>query len=165
MTIREATLEDAEAVARIHVDAWRTSYAGIVPDSILAALSYDSRRRDWEKRVQVRETSVLVAERDGEVIAVGACGPNRSPLDGYAGEIYELYVDPQAQGEGAGTQLFAALCERLREGGMERQALWVYADHHQGCAFYEKLGGERIGERETEMAGRTIAEVAYGFTA
>ena len=39
--IRPATLEDAPAIARVHVDTWRTTYAGIVPDEHLAKLSYE----------------------------------------------------------------------------------------------------------------------------
>ena len=29
--LRMATLEDAEAIARIHVETWRSSYAGMLP--------------------------------------------------------------------------------------------------------------------------------------
>jgi len=39
--IREATIDDATAIARVHIDAWRTTYATIVPNAHLAALSYD----------------------------------------------------------------------------------------------------------------------------
>jgi hypothetical protein len=31
MLIREAFPTDAAALARVHVDSWRTTYAGIVP--------------------------------------------------------------------------------------------------------------------------------------
>lgn len=37
---REARFEDARSIAAVHVDTWRTTYAGIVPDDALAALSY-----------------------------------------------------------------------------------------------------------------------------
>ena len=163
MTIREAAPQDAEAIARVHVDTWRDAYGGIVPDSILGALSYESRKRDWEKRIGVAETTVLVADVDGEVAGFGACGPTRFPLDGYAGEIYALYVDPQSQGTGVGEKLFAALRERLRAAGLERCTLWVFEDNVDGCSFYEKLGGRRLDQRSTEMAGQAVIELAYGF--
>ena len=30
VTIREARIEDAPGIAKVHVDSWRTTYAGIV---------------------------------------------------------------------------------------------------------------------------------------
>ncbi len=42
MRIREARLEDASAIARVHIDAWRETYQGIIPDTYLAQLSYET---------------------------------------------------------------------------------------------------------------------------
>jgi hypothetical protein len=39
--IREATLADAEGVARVHVDTWRSAYKEMVPDSYLDGLNYE----------------------------------------------------------------------------------------------------------------------------
>ncbi len=41
ITIRPAVAADAAAIARVHVDTWRTTYRGIVPDEHLAKLSYE----------------------------------------------------------------------------------------------------------------------------
>jgi hypothetical protein len=43
VTVRAATLADAEGIARVHVDAWRWAYRGDVPDAFLAALSVAER--------------------------------------------------------------------------------------------------------------------------
>jgi hypothetical protein len=47
VTIREARIEDAAGMARVHVDSWRTTYAGIVPDAYLANLTYARRENLW----------------------------------------------------------------------------------------------------------------------
>ena len=47
VTIREARIEDAAGMAKVHVDSWRTTYAGIVPDTYLANLSYARREIFW----------------------------------------------------------------------------------------------------------------------
>ena len=39
--IRVANVPDAAAIAKVHVDSWRTTYTGIVPDEYLAQLSYE----------------------------------------------------------------------------------------------------------------------------
>jgi hypothetical protein len=41
--------DDAEAIARVHVDSWRTTYQGILPDEVLAGLSVERRRAFWAK--------------------------------------------------------------------------------------------------------------------
>jgi hypothetical protein len=30
--IREATVADADGIARVHVDTWRSAYCGLIPD-------------------------------------------------------------------------------------------------------------------------------------
>jgi len=47
MLIREASLTDTAAIARVHVDSWRITYAGIVPADYLAKLSYAQREQFW----------------------------------------------------------------------------------------------------------------------
>ena len=45
--IRAANLADAGSMARIHIDMWRTTYAGIVSAEYLAGLSYQIRKSRW----------------------------------------------------------------------------------------------------------------------
>ncbi len=42
MIIREARTEDIAGIAKVHVDTWQTTYAGIVPDEHLANMTYSS---------------------------------------------------------------------------------------------------------------------------
>lgn len=39
MILREARLDDASAIARVHVDTWLSTYRGIVPEEYLSKLS------------------------------------------------------------------------------------------------------------------------------
>jgi hypothetical protein len=43
MLVREAGIDDAGAGARVHVESWQTTYAGIVPAECLTRLSYRPR--------------------------------------------------------------------------------------------------------------------------
>ena len=47
MIIREATHSDIAAMSRVHVDTWRTTYRGIVPNELLANLSYKEHENSW----------------------------------------------------------------------------------------------------------------------
>lgn len=82
MIIRMASTADAVGIARVHVDTWRTTYRGLVPDAFLDGLSYETGRERWAKRLAEATSGqfVLVAEDDsGAVVGFAAAGPNRSP--------------------------------------------------------------------------------------
>lgn len=86
MIVRRATVADAEAIGRIHVESWRTTYAGIVPAEFLAALSAERRAEQWRAGLANPEspTIVLVGElRPGEIAGFAACGPEREGLAAY----------------------------------------------------------------------------------
>ena len=68
--IREAVPADAGAVARVHVDSWRTTYRGIIADSILSDLSYELRERHWH--------SALTEHRDRNFIHVAESDDGRA---------------------------------------------------------------------------------------
>jgi GNAT superfamily N-acetyltransferase len=131
MTVRGARLEDARAIARIHVDGWRAAYRGILPDDVLAAQSVDRREGQWREWIPLGRA--LVAEHDGEV--VGFAG-----VIAETGEIAALYVDPGHWRRGAGRALARASMAQLRDAGCDHAALWVFEENDGARAFYAALG-------------------------
>ena len=64
--VREARLGDAAGIAKVHVDSWRTTYPGIMPDAVLSVLSYEEREQLWTRRLSAAAESkqvVFVAEQ------------------------------------------------------------------------------------------------------
>lgn len=51
VTIRVGTNGDAEDVAALHAESWRTAYAGIVPDGALGDGLAGERRELWAIRL------------------------------------------------------------------------------------------------------------------
>ncbi len=47
LNIRLATSNDMKAIAKIYVDTWRTTYAGLVPDVYLEQLSVQQAEQKW----------------------------------------------------------------------------------------------------------------------
>jgi L-amino acid N-acyltransferase YncA len=166
MPVRDATLDDAPAITRIHVDSWRTTYRGLMPDALLAGLSYEGRERQWRASITAAGEGrgcVVVAD-DGEAGIVGfACGGPCQGDCGYDGELYAIYLYEASQGRGLGKALFFAVAERLAAQGKRSLLLWVLENNALGRGFYEALGGVHAGEKSEEMAGATIHEVAYGW--
>ena len=100
MLIREASPTDAAAIARVHVDSWRTTYAGIVPADYLADLSYARREQSWHDLLStpIPSRCVYVAAQDtGEIVGFASGGPERSGNAIYRGELYARRATPIGQ--------------------------------------------------------------------
>jgi len=87
--IRVATLQDAGAIARVHVESWQTTYAGIVPEAYLASLDVGQREASWREWLGF-DVDVFVAEADGEVVGFVGGGAIREPVEMFGAEIRPL---------------------------------------------------------------------------
>ena len=166
MRIRTAEPRDADSLARVHVDSWRSTYAGILPDEFLAGLSYRDRESFWEQVLTTARPTVsnfLAETESGDVVGLAAGGPERTGSETYLGELYLVYLLEQYQRKGLGRLLVSAVAKRLLADGFGSMLLWVAKDNHSACRFYEALGGEPIDSRTIDIAGAGVAEVAYGW--
>ncbi|KQS39507.1 GNAT family N-acetyltransferase [Exiguobacterium sp. Leaf196] len=154
MRIREARLEDALAIARVHIDAWRETYQGIIPDSYLAQLSYAKRTKQWEQTLI--DQRVYVVELEDEVVGFAQGGPNRR--DAREGELYAIYVFRASQGQGLGKALFQRIIEDLAE--YEAMQVSVLRDN-PACQFYERFGGQLFEESMIERGGVELVQRVY----
>lgn len=165
VTIRQATLNDVSAIARIHVDSWRTTYAGIVPDAYLANLTYESRENQWRNILSTtgNPSVLMVAENESkQVIGFASGGKEREGNPAYTGELYAIYLPKQEQGAGVGSTLIRAVAKWLLETGFDSMLVWVLKDN-PSCRFYERMGGQYLTEKDIEIGGTTLVEIAYGW--
>ena len=161
--VRPARLEDAKAIARIEVDTWRSTYAGLLPDLVLLNMSERRQTSSWASFLRHRPDDVWVAQQaGGGVIGFGNCGTQRDSTIRFAGEIYTLYVAPDHQGQGLGRGLLLALFQRLVDTGHASALLWVVRAN-PARFFYERLGGQQIMHRPIPVGGQPIEAIAYGW--
>jgi ribosomal protein S18 acetylase RimI-like enzyme len=165
VTLRRARRGDAPAIAEIHVDTWRDTYAGVVPDRYLIAMTHAGQLAFWQRRIGGNPTGqhLLVAECDGLVTGFVDCGPSRFAKLGFGGEIYALYVAGDWQGRGIGRSLVAGAFERLVADRWRDALVWVLSAN-PARFFYEALGGRLVGERQEPFAGTLLDETAYGWS-
>ena len=94
--VREATLDDAEGIARAHTASWQTSYRGILPDTVLDRIDVGQRAETRRRILRDRSIYQLVAYdiTHGDIVGFCDAGPARRHVP-YAGELYAIYlVDP-----------------------------------------------------------------------
>ena len=167
--IRQATPTDAPGIAKVHVDAWRSSYAGVVPDEILSGLSYRERQTLWDDILTSPGTDrrCFVAEtrdaQDAEIVGFASGGQASGDHDGFEGEINAIYLLEDFQRIGLGRRLFQSAAKRLLDDGIKSMLLWVFEENHRARRFYESLGGELVARKDVTIGGAEVVEVAYGW--
>ena len=165
MIIRVAEQRDVAGIAKVHVDTWRTTYGGIVPQEFLDALSYEGRERMWSATVSAPQPSehLLVAENEsGEVIGFACGGKSRTVGGKYAGEIFAIYLLQEFQGKGFGKKLFTAAVNQMLADGIESAMLWALEDN-ASCRFYAAMGGAVFDQKWDDIGGKNLKELAFGW--
>ncbi|MGQ0665224.1 MAG: GNAT family N-acetyltransferase [Pseudomonadota bacterium] len=175
--IGRATIRSAPGIARVHVDTWRDTYAGLLPDRVLVGMSYERQASDWAWQIRKRADSqpvILAAEIGHGVVgftSFGACREADKPPSGAfadtsgasaVGEVFTLYVRPDFQARGTGRRLLAAAFSTLAEHGFARAFVWVLRDN-TARFFYQRMGGIEIGARRERLWGCEVDETAYGW--
>ena len=146
VTVRPAFAADAEAMGRVAGRSWNATYRGMLPDAVLdewiagvtdgwkaafAGAAPDTPWRPW------------VAERDGRVVGYATTTPAKDffvpPPDG-AGEVTNLYLDPDAIGTGTGRRLYTHAVDDLRDRGFDPLVIWAFRDNIRAVRFYERMG-------------------------
>ena len=156
-TYRTATEEDfptlAAMYARLNAYFYEVGYRLPRPENV-GEVWLDSFRRTLG-----RFSQVFVAEVDGELLGFALGRIKRLPphMGGLTvGELSDVWVEPQARGQGVGRQLCRALLDWLRARQVHSVEVQVLRDNHAAWRVYE-----RLGFREEFRAGRLLWE-EYG---
>jgi len=137
MTIRTATIDDARAIAEVHVASWLAAYRGLVPDDVLDARTVQTRTAQWDEWLRKGETRTLVT----------------GGVDGFvtfwetSGLIAALYVAPDRARRGIGSALLGAAHAALYAAGHDEPYLWVFEANAPARAFYAAHGYVPDGAR------------------
>jgi ribosomal protein S18 acetylase RimI-like enzyme len=160
--IRQARPTDARGIARLDVETWRTTYAGVLSSAYLVGLSERRREAGWRSVILREPRDVRVAADEADtILGFGSCGSNRGDRL-FSGEVFTLYVAPDWQNQGIGRRLLIALFRRLVASGRHSAILWVLRDNPSRF-FYERLGAEQTSRKSLTIGGTIIEALAYGW--
>lgn len=151
--VRTAAAADGAAIAAVKWRTFGTSYrGGVLSDDFLDGREVVPPAGYWTGRAMVppsRRHRILVWGRPGTVFGYLDAGPvhpdDADPVHPDAGEVYELYVDPTAQGRGGGARLLDAFERWCAEVGWSRAELEVLATNPRAQAFYAARGWTPTG--------------------
>jgi GNAT superfamily N-acetyltransferase len=160
--VREAKLEDAEGIARVHTDSWQTSYRGILPDTVLDRIDVGQRAESRRRILRDHSVFQLVAYdlTHGDIVGFCDAGPSRRHVP-YAGEVYAIYLAHRAKRHGIGQEMFERVQAWLAAQDMHSMIVWVLENNHHARRFYEAMGGKPGARFSSRVGGFPVVELSY----
>ena len=180
LTIRPATLNDAQSIARIRVQGWRFAYQGLISQDYLDSLSVAEdaeRMRGYLSQLPQnsppRRSASVQGSSDGEkqsfILAVrgdavlGFCSFSAAPDKADRAEratpggtmvarLHSLYIDPDTLGQGIGHALMNHALSTFAAWGCEHATLWVLEGNSRAISFYERQGWRCTGATKVDQS-------------
>lgn len=162
--IRNPDIGQAGALAKVHVQSWQETYAGILPQAYLDRLCWQDREAMWRAAIANPDRHVAAAFDNEDVVAVSLAGPTTEFDATFAGgQIYVIYVLRSHQRHGLGRKLIAGAAEYWRSGGGDKLGLLVLTANRGACSFYETLGARAVLTQNCTVAETPVEETLYVF--
>lgn len=138
-----ATSADADLLAAMHADSWRTAYAGLIPADYLDTYAPAERLATWRARMLEGAEAPLEAtilRVNGQPAGFSCLMPLAEP--GYGIYLDNLHVMQAFHGKGLGKTLMAHCAARVAS-QWPGKPLFLYVLHGnlQAREFYRRLGG------------------------
>lgn len=167
VSLEPLTVPDAAPLAVLQNHLWRVTYAGLLPEEVLAARDDETNTERWRERARAHEVSgvspegtrTLVAhDAVGEPIGWVSTGPPRDESPPTETELWSLYVAAEHHGRGVAHRLVEAALPSPEPGH-----LWVLVGNERAIAFYRRIGfspdgmvahDARVGADELRMVRR-----------
>ena len=147
--IRPASASDAHAIAQI--------YNHYIQNSVITFEEQVVSAQDMATRIQDVAASALpwlVADQEGQVAGY-AYATKWKARSAYRFSVeITVYLEPGRQGQGLGSQLYAALLARLRELGVHSVIGGIALPNPGSVALHEKFGLTKVAH---------FSEVGYKF--
>ena len=180
LTIRPATLNDAQAIARIRVQGWRFAYQGLISQDYLDSLSVaedtermrgylsqlprnslPSRSESVQGSSDGEKRSFILAVRGNAVL--GFCrfsaAPDKidraeraTPGGTMVGRLHSLYIAPETLGQGIGHALMSHALSTFAAWRCEHATLWVLEGNSRAISFYERQGWRCTGATKVDQS-------------
>ncbi|GER66551.1 hypothetical protein BpJC7_15310 [Weizmannia acidilactici] len=82
-----------EGIAKVHVDAWKTTYKGIVPDACLDTLTYEEKITLWNQVLADSHQTVFMTENQkGKMISFTGGGKTKANKQESSGYLIAIYI-------------------------------------------------------------------------
>lgn len=155
LIVRAALVEDARAIAEVHVASWVEAYGDILDlRQGDPRIDVDERERTWQDRIPrvgAEGFRTWVADQGDRIAGFAFTQPTEdaglNPLE--IAELVALYLHPDHFGRGVGKALLDRAVAGIRSQGFLQATLWVLEENARAIHFYRREGWKPDGTRDT----------------
>jgi GNAT superfamily N-acetyltransferase len=138
VVVRKATVDDALAIAQVHVQTWRETYTGKLADHVIEGRPVPERAAALRRLIAGESRrgpqTLWVAVHGDAVVGFAWAGECHDPDRAGQTELYAINLLRAHHGGGAGQLLLDAAI------GSAPASLWMLEDNPRARAFYERNG-------------------------
>ena len=162
--IRRREQKDCYDIAHVVTVAWQETYRGIVNDEFLDNLSINEEERGEKSfnNFDENDNHKFVLEVDGKVVGFINVGITDDIEYENQGEIFALYIIPEYQGKGYGSELIKYGIDELKRLGCSKMIIGCLKDNSYN-QFYKHIGGRFIKTRIFKLPNQELIENVYYF--
>ena len=156
ITLRHATPADAQRLTELGRETFAATFAHLYPPQDLEAFQAEAHTpQRYVAWAEDPAFGLWIAEQGGKAIGYALAGPCHLPhpeVTPGCGELWRVYVLPEAQGSGLGGRLLKTALDWLTRPGRD---LWlgVWSGNHGAQRLYARYGFEKAGEYEFPVGG------------
>lgn len=152
---RDASLEDAEAIASFSSQAFVTAFGDLYkPQDLQNFLSAERSAATYRDKLQDPAVRVRLAEEDGQILAYGLTvrdflfDKHPQPRPARSLFLSQLYCAKETTGRGLGAQLMEWVIQDAQDYGAEAVSLSVFSENFGAQRFYQRHGFAKIADIE-----------------
>ena len=163
--IRNATIDDIEEVAELHVNSWYETYSGIISQSYLENMRNNLLKRIERMKNEFNLRKMIVVILDNEIVAFSEftlTNEFSKDLD-IDCELCGLYVKNEYLGKGIGSKVFDYVKNIFVENNKKKMGLWCVKENNNAINFYIRKGGTQVKEKPFTLAGKDYSELAFVY--
>ncbi len=160
MLIRKANVYDISDIAKVHVEAWQTTYDRIMSQEYLESMTLDKRKKFWLKFINDGKSVYVVEEKNGEIVGFAVPKVGKTEDNGYIGEVSAMYILEQFQRKGIGKKLLLTCAKLLQNLEINKMVVWVLKDN-PACEFYKAMGGMEKDAKIDRIDSKDLLKLAY----
>jgi ribosomal protein S18 acetylase RimI-like enzyme len=160
--IRPAQPGDPRLIAHVHIESWKTTYPGIIPDAYIASLKEEDGEQRWQQLLELQTDEIFVAHDESGIFGFISGGPIREAVGSYDCELYAIYLLQQHQQQGAGRALVRTLAASLHAKGLKSMIVWAL-EANPAVNFYKRLGAIPVTNKTVNIGGKDLPDLALGW--
>lgn len=142
--VRPASLDDAKAIAELHVAASKSAYQDLISADQWDRVPMAKRVKYWREAIEYAEPQVWVATQGEEMIGFVGFDRSRDPKSKpTTGEIWAIYVLESHWDQGVGVELWDAAREGLLNEDCTDVTVWLPIRNERAVRFHELAGFKR----------------------